>query len=132
MARALKEDWIPGALVQWVGVRRLEELAEQAELGWIPANLSVDALGQRCGRILIELTQPQGSAFIREVIRSPFLPKVHVRNGGLVMRHPCWKRFLRQADMPRRFQEVPLAATEGRYVQLRFSLRNARVYSSVV
>jgi hypothetical protein len=100
--RALKEGWIPDELLQWLGVQSLEELAEQSEVGWIPPKLFLDALGQQCGRVLIELAQPRASAFIREVIRSLFLRKAQLCDGGLVMRRPYWKWFLRQAHMPLR------------------------------
>ena len=99
---ALEEGWVPEALLDWVGVRGLEELAAQAEVGWVPPRRFVDALSERVGQVLIEVAQPRAGAQVRQTIRRVLLHKGCVCDGGLVIGGRYWKRFLREGAKPLR------------------------------
>ena len=92
---------IPEALLDWLGVRSLESLAEGCRIDWMERKLFVKTLSEEVGRLLIELAQPRTSASIRQTIRQLFLRKVKVdEKGGVVMQGGFWGCFLRQADKP--------------------------------
>lgn len=106
---AFEHRWIPEPLIHWLGVPSLQVLGVQARIDWVPPKLFLEALGQQCGRVLIELAQPRPAVSIRQVIGRLFLRKAELSNGGLVCHHAYWKWFLRQADKPlssRASQEV--------------------------
>ena len=97
---ALKHEWIPQALLDWLGVRGLDELAAETRLEWNPWKLLLDTLTQQVGRLLIEVRQPRPASWIRDTIRRVLVHKDSVQEGGLVMNRRYWKRFLAQGAKP--------------------------------
>ena len=97
---AFENEWIPDAVLEWLGLARLEDLSSKARMGWVPPKLLLDVLGQHAGRLLIELAQPQPAVIIRQVIRNLFLRKARLCDGGVVFHETYWKWFLKQAHKP--------------------------------
>ena len=91
---ALEEGWLPEPLLDWLGVRELESLAEAVKVDWIPVGLFLDVLSERVGALLIEIRQPSPQAFIRQTIRGVLFQKRCVREGGFLMWARYWRRFL--------------------------------------
>ena len=104
---ALEEDWIPSPLLEWLGVRTLEDLSEAIGVNPIPPNLFVQVLAERVGVVLSEMRQPQASAFIQQTIRRLLFHKGSVRENGFLMGVRYWKRLLREREksLRRRLRE---------------------------
>ena len=98
---ALERQRIPDALLDWLGARSLDALADGCRLDWVDRKLFVKTLSDEVGRLLIELAQPRSSASIRQAIRQLFLSKAHVdEKGGVVLQSGFWSCILRQAKKP--------------------------------
>ena len=92
---------VPEELLDWLGIRSPEALAEQCRLDWLERRVFVALLGDEVGKLLIELAQPRTSATIRQMIRDLFLQKAEVDpRGGIVLHGQYWKGFLRQKAKP--------------------------------
>jgi hypothetical protein len=97
---ALREQWLPQALLDWLGAADLEALAADTRMDWIQRRLLVHVLTERTGQWLIQVRQPRPVSFIRDTIRALLLPKRWPRADGVVVNGRYWKRFLADARKP--------------------------------